>query len=132
MNGKTREIWEGSVIIRSEIQTEKHLFPRVSGYKRRRDVKEVDNTWFRVVHLMEASQVFFLQCNLLMFLIPLLSLTHTHTYGSLFIYGKSLAPFKKMVGSRLILMSQWEVEFFRVILFVRECDYLISPAVVLS
>ena len=89
MNGKTREIWEGSVIIRSEIQTEKHLFPRVSGYKRRRDVKEVDNTWFRVVHLMEASQVFFLQCNLLMFLIPLLSLTNTHIWVTLYIWEES-------------------------------------------
>jgi len=39
LNVKTYDIWEGILIIRSE----KHLFPRVSGYKRRSDVKEDDS-----------------------------------------------------------------------------------------
>ena len=46
-NIKIHDIWEGNVTLRSEINQE-HPFPRVWGYKRRSDIKEVDIIKFRV------------------------------------------------------------------------------------
>ncbi len=45
-NVKTHDIWEGNVTIRRALNWE-HPFPRVLGYKRRSDLKEVDIKEFR-------------------------------------------------------------------------------------
>ena len=54
------------------------MFPRVSRYKRRRDVKEVDITEFRVVPLMGASRL--VQSADVSYSSLQLSYTYTYTY----------------------------------------------------
>jgi hypothetical protein len=39
LNVTTHDIWEGFVTIRNDILNQEHPFPRLSGYKRRNDIK---------------------------------------------------------------------------------------------
>ena len=46
--GKIHDIWERNMTTRSEISIWEHIFPKVSSYKWRSDIKEVDILKFRV------------------------------------------------------------------------------------